>query len=148
MSVAETQCYSVAFQGVRSSKWVTSPQRFENKCPLEIWQDKGAPGNAKGKPTLHSFYFADVKQILYFKAFHFSRSNWGFSRALQWLNKQLNPLVAFENISEGRSQADFRRGPIVEQSKFQWLQELSNGFNSVLLSSVLVGCFLSLHSMT
>lgn len=26
-----------------------------------------------------SFYFADVKQILYFKAFHFSRSNWGSS---------------------------------------------------------------------
>lgn len=57
-------------------KRVTFPQRFENKCVLEIWKDKRAPDNTKLKPSIHSFYFFDVKWILYFKAFHFSRSNW------------------------------------------------------------------------
>lgn len=60
-------------------KWVTFPQRFENKCPLEIWQEKRALDNTKLKPSLQSFYFADVKLIVYFKAFHFSRSSWGSS---------------------------------------------------------------------
>lgn len=74
-----TILYSVAFESVWNSESVTFPQRLENKCPLEIWQDKRAPDNTKLKPSIHSFYFADVKQILYFKAFHFSRSNWGSS---------------------------------------------------------------------
>lgn len=39
-----------------------------------MWQDKRAPDNTKLKPSI-LFYLADVKQILYVKAFHFSRLN-------------------------------------------------------------------------
>jgi len=70
-----TILYCVAFQGVWNSKWVTFPQRLENKHPVEIWQDKRAPDNTDLKPCMRGFYFADVKRILYLKAFNFSRSN-------------------------------------------------------------------------
>lgn len=38
-----------------------------------------------------------------------------FSCTLQWLNKQLNPLVAFENLSEGLSQAAFHSYLMLEE---------------------------------
>lgn len=49
-----------------------------------------------------------------------------FSCTLQWLNKQLIALFAFENLSEELSQADLQSGLTIEQRKFQWLQEQSH----------------------